>query len=230
MGNMDQVLFLWFFLGWIGGDFCNFIGFFFVDQLFLQFYIVVYYVMVDLVMLMLYFYYKFRKFFFLLFVFINFMLLFFMGMVCVILLLSVVGFVVVLREGFWGWVFLFVELGSKFFIWQEIIGFVIGFVFSVLYLFFWLFQICINFFWKFIQGIFYLLFVLVMLGNMLYGLSVLFKNFEEGQSEGSYLLYYFFWFVGSLGVLLFDIIIFIQFLVYRCSVVVLEFEFFFFFS
>lgn len=49
-----------------------------------------------------------------------------------------------------------------------------------------------------------------MLGNTLYGLSVLFKNPEEGQSEGSYLLHHLPWLVGSLGVLLLDTIVSFQ--------------------
>lgn len=65
------------------------------------------------------------------------------------------------------------------------------------------------------QGVSYSLFALVMLGNTLYGLSVLLKNPEVGQSEGSYLLHHLPWLVGSLGVLLLDTIISIQFLVYR---------------
>lgn len=54
-----------------------------------------------------------------------------------------------------------------------------------------------------------------MLGNTLYGLSVLLKNPEAGQSEGSYLLHHLPWLVGSLGVLLLDTVISVQFLVYR---------------
>lgn len=46
-----------------------------------------------------------------------------------------------------------------------------------------------------------------MLGNTLYGLSVLLKNPEVGQSEGSYLLHHLPWLVGSLGVLLLDTIV-----------------------
>ncbi|XP_070633897.1 lysosomal amino acid transporter 1 homolog isoform X1 [Bos indicus] len=65
------------------------------------------------------------------------------------------------------------------------------------------------------QGISYSLFALVMLGNTLYGLSVLLKNPEEGQSEGSYVLHHLPWLVGSLGVLLLDTIISVQFFLYR---------------
>lgn len=49
-----------------------------------------------------------------------------------------------------------------------------------------------------------------MLGNTLYGLSVLLKNPEVGQSEGSYLLHHLPWLVGSLGVLLLDTVISFQ--------------------
>ncbi|KAF6345398.1 hypothetical protein mRhiFer1_013496 [Rhinolophus ferrumequinum] len=65
------------------------------------------------------------------------------------------------------------------------------------------------------QGISYSLFALVMLGNTLYGLSVLLKNPEVGQSEGSYVLHHLPWLVGSLGMLLLDTIISVQFFVYR---------------
>lgn len=46
-----------------------------------------------------------------------------------------------------------------------------------------------------------------MLGNTLYGLSVLLKNPEVGQNEGSYVLHHLPWLVGSLGVLLLDTIV-----------------------
>lgn len=118
-------------------------------------------------------------------------------------------------EVFRGRTLLSVEPGSKPFTQQEIIGFVIGSVSSVLYLLSRLPQIRTNFLRKSTQGVSYSLFALVMLGNTLYGLSVLLKNPEVGQSEGSYLLHHLPWLVGSLGVLLLDTIISIQFLVYR---------------
>lgn len=65
----------------------------------------------------------------------------------------------------------------------------------------------LQFLRKSTQGISYSLFALVMLGNTLYGLSVLLKNPEEGQSEGSYVLHHLPWLVGSLGVLLLDTIV-----------------------
>lgn len=133
-GNMDQALSLWFLLGWIGGDSCNLIGSFLADQLPLQSYTAVYYVMADLVMLTLYFYYKFRKRPSPLSAPINSMLLFLMGTACATPLLSAAGPVAAPREGFRGRALLSVEPGSKPFTRQEIIGFVIGSVSSVLYL------------------------------------------------------------------------------------------------
>lgn len=215
MGNMDQALSLWFLLGWIGGDSCNLIGSFLADQLPLQTYTAVYYVLADLVMLSLYFHYKFKNRPSPLSAPINSLLLFTLGLVCATPLLSSTASVAALREGFQGRKLLSVEPGNKPFTRQEIIGFVIGSISSVLYLFSRLPQIHTNFLRKSTQGISYSLFALVMLGNTLYGLSVLLKNPEEGQSEGSYVLHHLPWLVGSLGVLLLDAIISIQFLVYR---------------
>ncbi|XP_069333505.1 lysosomal amino acid transporter 1 homolog isoform X1 [Eulemur rufifrons] len=214
-GNMDQALSLWFLLGWIGGDSCNLIGSFLANQLPLQTYTAVYYVLADLLMLTLYFHYKFKKRPSLLSAPINSVLLFVVGTVCATPLLSSAGPVAAPREGFRGRALLSVEPGSKPFTQQEIVGFVIGSISSVLYLLSRLPQIRTNFLRKSTQGISYSLFALVMLGNTLYGLSVLLKNPELGQSEGSYLLHHLPWLVGSLGVLLLDTVISIQFLLYR---------------
>ncbi|XP_008071777.1 lysosomal amino acid transporter 1 homolog [Carlito syrichta] len=220
-GNMDQALSLWFLLGWIGGDSCNLIGSFLADQLPLQTYTAVYYVLADLLMLTLYFYYKFKKRPSLLSAPINSVLLLIMGTVCTAPILRSAGPVAAPvaapREVFRGRMLLSVDPGNKPFTQQEIIGFVIGSVSSVLYLLSRLPQIRTNFLRKSTQGISYSLFALVMLGNTLYGLSVLLKNPEVGQSEGSYLLHHLPWLVGSLGVLLLDTIISVQFLVYRHS-------------
>ncbi|EPQ18172.1 PQ-loop repeat-containing protein 2 [Myotis brandtii] len=206
-GNMDQALSLWFLLGWIGGDSCNLIGSFLADQLPLQTYTAVYYVLADLVMLSLYFHYKFKNRPSPLSAPINSLLLFTLGLVCITPLLSSTASMAAPREVFQGRKLLSVEPGNKPFTRQEIIGFVIGSISSVLYLFSRLPQIHTNFLRKSTQGISYSLFALVMLGNTLYGLSVLLKNPEEGQSEGSYLLHHLPWLVGSLGVLLLDAIV-----------------------
>ncbi|XP_052520306.1 lysosomal amino acid transporter 1 homolog [Budorcas taxicolor] len=214
-GNMDQALSLWFLLGWIGGDSCNLIGSFLADQLPLQTYTAVYYVLADVLMLSLYFYYKFKKRPSPWSAPINSLLLFILGMACTTPLLRSAGSGAAPREVFRGRTLLSVEPSNKPFTRKEVIGFAIGSVSSALYLFSRLPQIRTNFRRKSTQGISYSLFALVMLGNTLYGLSVLLKNPEEGQSEGSYVLHHLPWLVGSLGVLLLDTVISVQFFMYR---------------
>nr|XP_031539597.1 lysosomal amino acid transporter 1 homolog isoform X1 [Vicugna pacos]XP_031539599.1 lysosomal amino acid transporter 1 homolog isoform X1 [Vicugna pacos] len=181
----------------------------------LQTYTAMYYVLADLLMLSLYFHYKFKKRPSQWSAPINSVLLFILGVACATPLLSSTSSVAAPREVFRGRTLLSVEPGNKPFTKQEVIGFVIGSISSVLYLFSRLPQIRTNFLRKSTQGISYSLFALVMLGNTLYGLSVLLKNPEVGQSEGSYLLHHLPWLVGSLGVLLLDTVISIQFLLYR---------------
>ncbi|XP_004457499.1 lysosomal amino acid transporter 1 homolog [Dasypus novemcinctus] len=212
-GNMHQALSLWFLLGWLGGDSCNLVGSFLADQLPLQTYTAVYYVLADLLILTLYFHYKYKKR--VLSAPINSVLLLTLGTALTTALLRSPGPAASPREVFRGRRLLSVEPGSKPFTQQEIIGFVIGSVSSLLYMLSRLPQIRTNFLRKSTQGVSYLLFALVMLGNLLYGLSVLFKNPEVGQSEGSYVLHHLPWLVGSLGMLLLDTVISIQFLVYR---------------
>ncbi|XP_013865803.1 lysosomal amino acid transporter 1 homolog [Austrofundulus limnaeus] len=98
---------------------------------------------------------------------------------------------------------------------NEIIGFAIGSLSSVLYLCSRLPQMYTNFKRKSTEGVSYFLFALVILGNTTYGLSVLLKNPDLGNSESSYLVHHLPWLVGSLGTLSLDLIISVQFLIYR---------------
>ncbi|KAM9505985.1 lysosomal amino acid transporter 1 homolog isoform 1-T2 [Salvelinus alpinus] len=105
--------------------------------------------------------------------------------------------------------------GIKAFSTKEIIGYIIGSISSVLYLCSRLPQMHINYTRKSTEGVSYFLFALVILGNTMYGLSVLLKNPEQGQGEGSYIIHHLPWLVGSLGTLSLDLLISIQFLIYR---------------
>ncbi|KFV85258.1 Lysosomal amino acid transporter 1, partial [Struthio camelus australis] len=107
------------------------------------------------------------------------------------------------------------EAGDTPFTRKEIIGFTIGSISSVLYLCSRLPQIYTNYKRKSTVGVSFSLFALVMLGNTLYGVSVLLKNPEPGQSESNYILHHLPWLIGSLGVLSLDAIISLQFLAYR---------------
>ncbi|NXL62384.1 LAAT1 protein, partial [Chordeiles acutipennis] len=218
-GIMDRALSIYFLLGWLGGDLLNLIGSFLADQLPLQVYTAIYYVLADLVMLSLYCYYKvknrgggFAAPINAAFVFIA------LGMVSTVSFLGRDAAVVQNPLMFKGRTLLSAhmdELGSKPFTRSEIVGFTVGSVSSVLYLCSRVPQIYTNYKRKSTIGVSYSLFALVMLGNSLYGLSVLLKNPEPGQGEGDYVLHHLPWLVGSLGVLSLDVVISFQFLAYR---------------
>ncbi|XP_029434758.1 lysosomal amino acid transporter 1 homolog [Rhinatrema bivittatum] len=218
-GNMDQALSIWFLLGWLAGDSCNFVGAFLADQLPLQTYTAIYYVLADLLMLSLYLYYKYRNqrtrelstpinigFGFIV-----------LGTLSVAASRWGSGPQAETAAAFRSRTLLSAASHNKPFTTKETIGFVIGSISSVFYLTSRLPQICTNFKRKSTEGLAYSLFALVILGNMTYGLSVLLKNPEEGQTEGNYVLHHLPWLIGSLGVLSLDIIISIQFFAYRKS-------------
>nr|XP_033778410.1 lysosomal amino acid transporter 1 homolog isoform X2 [Geotrypetes seraphini] len=215
---MDRALSIWFLLGWLAGDSCNFIGAFLSHQLPLQTYTAIYYVLADLIMLTLYFYFKLknqrRKE-------VNTSINIAFGLT----VLSSVSMVASLwgssqqaeraAAKFRSRTLLATMRNEKPFTNRDIIGFIFGSFSSLLYLTSRLPQIITNFKRKSTEGLAYSLFALVILGNLTYGLSILLKNPEEGQSESNYVIHHLPWLIGSLGVLALDIVISIQFFVYR---------------
>ncbi|XP_061527688.1 lysosomal amino acid transporter 1 homolog isoform X2 [Phycodurus eques] len=217
-GNMDSALSIWFLLLWLGGDSCNLVGSFLADQLPLQTYTAVYYVLADLLMLAMYLYYKMKNR---------------MGERRSVLYAVGVAFVLGFAANFAdppgrvatrheavpsasrGRALLSTADVAASFTPKEIIGFSIGSISSVLYLFSRLPQIRTNFKRKSTKGVSFFLFALVILGNMMYGLSVLLKNPDQGQGENSYVIHHLPWLVGSLGTLVLDLFITIQFISYR---------------
>ncbi|XP_044527233.1 lysosomal amino acid transporter 1 homolog [Gracilinanus agilis] len=213
--NMDQALSIWFLMGWIGGDSCNLIGSFLANQLPLQTYTAIYYVLADLLMLFLYFHCKYKNRRSLISAPINTTFLFISFGAVAASPLVLQFSLSTPQEVFRSRTLLGLEPTDKGFTKQEIIGFIIGSISSLLYLASRLPQIYTNFQRKSTQGISYFLFALVIMGNTTYGLSVLLKNPEAGQTESSFLIHHLPWLIGSLGVLLLDVIISIQFFIYR---------------
>uniref|UniRef100_A0A1A7WMM4 Lysosomal amino acid transporter 1 homolog n=1 Tax=Iconisemion striatum TaxID=60296 RepID=A0A1A7WMM4_9TELE len=218
-GNMDSALSIWFLLLWLGGDSCNLVGSYLADQLPIQRYTAIYYVVADLVMLGMYSYYKFRhkrsqsR-----------MVLNVLSLSCGMSLTASLARLSALElqpetisSGFRSRSLLSAtDNGSiQAFTTKEIIGFTIGSLSSVLYLCSRLPQMYTNFKRKSTEGVSYFLFALVILGNTTYGLSVLLKNPDPGQGETSYLVHHLPWLIGSLGTLSLDLIISLQFLIYR---------------
>ncbi|XP_010897069.1 lysosomal amino acid transporter 1 homolog isoform X1 [Esox lucius] len=219
-GNMDRALSIWFLLLWLGGDSCNLVGSFLADQLPLQTYTAVYYVLADLLMLGMYFYYVAKNRMNNNRLVLNVIgLVYFLGFSTSLVALPGLGSQQdVVISSFTGRALLSTTVnGVKAFSTKEIIGLTIGSISSVLYLCSRLPQMYINYMRKSTQGVSYFLFALVILGNTTYGLSVLLKNPERGQGEGSYIIHHLPWLVGSLGTLSLDLLISIQFLIYRNS-------------
>ncbi|NXN40117.1 LAAT1 protein, partial [Rhinoptilus africanus] len=197
-GIMDRALSIYFLLGWLGGDLLNLVGSFLADQLPLQ----VPTRSLGLVAAPIN----------AAFVFLS------LGTVWTVSLLGRGAAVAQEPAAFKGRSLLSAggdELGPKPFSKSEIVGFTIGSISSVLYLCSRLPQIYTNYKRKSTVGVSYSLFALVMLGNSLYGLSVLLKNPDPEQGEGDYVLHHLPWLVGSLGVLSLDVVISFQFLAYR---------------
>ncbi|XP_009288026.1 PREDICTED: lysosomal amino acid transporter 1 homolog [Aptenodytes forsteri] len=187
-GIMDQALSIYFLLGWLGGDLLNLIGSFLAHQLPLQVYTAIYYVLADLVMLSLYCYYKVKN--------------------------RAGGFAALINAAFvflsLGTVSTVSFLGRGAVVAQDPATFKVRSLLSAR-----VDELGSKNKRKSTTGISYSLFALVMLGNLLYGLSVLLKNPEPGQGEGNYVLRHLPWLVGSLGVLSLDVVISFQFLAYR---------------
>ncbi|KAF4072535.1 hypothetical protein AMELA_G00264140 [Ameiurus melas] len=199
-GNMDSALSIWFLLLWLGGDSCNLAGSFLADQLPLQKYTAVYYVLADLLMLSMYTYYKTKH--------------------------KLAGngnrrVLYAVGTSFRGRTLLAVDQPDaelnliQPFSTREIIGFTFGSISSLLYLSSRLPQIYTNFRRKSTKGVSVFLFALVILGNVTYGLSVLVKLPGRGQSETSYIVHHLPWLIGSLGTLLLDLVILVQFTIYN---------------
>uniref|UniRef100_A0A8B9H2T3 Lysosomal amino acid transporter 1 homolog n=1 Tax=Astyanax mexicanus TaxID=7994 RepID=A0A8B9H2T3_ASTMX len=184
-GNMDSALSIWFLLLWLAGDSCNLIGSFLADQLPLQTYTAVYYVCADLVMLSMYGYYSLP------------LRCTLCALICNVIYLLYTSSV--LKDCAFSAVQPFTT--------KEIIGFTIGSASSLLYLCSRLPQMYMNFRRKSTEGVSYFLFALVILGNITYGLSVLLKNPEHGQGEGSYIIHHLPWLIGSLGTLSLDLLV-----------------------
>lgn len=214
-GNMDQALSIWFLLGWLAGDSCNFVGAFLSHQLPIQTYTAVYYVLADLFMLSLYVYYKYQN----------------RRLSAALSINAVCGFALfssaaLLRGSGPAGADDFPVVRarrllstdsshSEPFSTQEIVGCAIGSISSMFYLCSRLPQIITNFRRRSTEGLALSLFCMVILGNLTYGLGILLKNPDLGQSEANYIEHHLPWLIGSLGVMSLDMIIIFQFFAFK---------------
>ncbi|XP_020498536.1 lysosomal amino acid transporter 1 homolog [Labrus bergylta] len=97
----------------------------------------------------------------------------------------------------------------------EITGYICGYLASVFYLCSRFPQLYKNFQRQSTEGTSYLLFALAMMGNGTYGLSVVVVLPALRGSKQSFIIKHLAWLIGSLGVLLLDFFVTLQFIMYR---------------
>uniref|UniRef100_UPI00358F2496 lysosomal amino acid transporter 1 homolog isoform X2 n=1 Tax=Myxine glutinosa TaxID=7769 RepID=UPI00358F2496 len=210
-GSADKALSFTFLLLWLAGDTANLIGCLLTDQLPLQRYTAVYYVSMDTVMVSQFLYYKFKN-----------------RRSAATRIMNCLA--VVCLVGPLAWLFgsvpsrpeipltrgpsrslLFIQPLVNV---EVVTGYVCGSLSCLLYLGSRLPQLNKNFQRKSTDGVSPIMFMLVIMGNLAYGLDILLKQ-PEFESEGCYILRHLPWIIGSLGTLSLDICISTQFILYR---------------
>ncbi|XP_077578985.1 lysosomal amino acid transporter 1 homolog [Stigmatopora nigra] len=97
----------------------------------------------------------------------------------------------------------------------EISGYICGYLATVFYLSSRFPQLYKNFLRQSTEGTSYLLFALAMMGNGTYGLSVMMVLPALKGSKQNFIIKHLAWLIGSVGVLILDFFVTIQFIVYR---------------
>ncbi|XP_041424245.1 solute carrier family 66 member 1 L homeolog isoform X1 [Xenopus laevis] len=215
-GKMDKAISIWFLLGWTIGDSLNLVGTYLADQLPLQRYTSAYYIFADLLMLCFYFYFKCRNQSPSLYAPINAVCgIAFLGSFATFSLLQEAGSSPLNSADPFHSRHLLSTDGEEEYSVKNKIGFACGLMSTLSYLISRLPQIYTNFKRKSTEGLAPTLFLLVIVGNVTYGASVLLKNPESDQSEGTYVVRHLPWLTGSLGAVFLDLIILGQFFKYR---------------
>ncbi|XP_063163950.1 lysosomal amino acid transporter 1 homolog [Candoia aspera] len=210
-GKVDQALSLGFLLCWLAGDLTSFIGCYLSNQLPIQTVTAVFYINMDIIMISQFVYYKLKN-----------QKITKCGMnmknsciawvmMCILLCL-ILPSQLLLRNKVQNTL-----LGSseKSHGMVEISGFICGYISCVFYLGSRIPQLYKNFQRRSTGGTSYLLFALAMMGNSTYGLSLVLKMPPTQYLISLYFWHHLPWFIGSFGVLLIDIFITAQFIIYR---------------
>ncbi|XP_032081510.1 putative uncharacterized protein SLC66A1L [Thamnophis elegans] len=210
-GKVEQALSLGFLLCWLAGDLTNFIGCYLTNQLPIQTVTAIFYINTDIIVISQFLYYKLKnqkitkcgmnmKYSCVAWI-----------MICLLLCL-ILPTQMLMRNKVQNTI-----LGSneKSHGMVEISGFVCGYLSCVFYLGSRIPQLYKNFQRRSTDGTSYLLFALAMIGNGTYGLSLVLKMPATQYLISLYFWHHLPWFIGSFGVLLLDIFITAQFIIYR---------------
>ncbi|XP_070609611.1 lysosomal amino acid transporter 1 homolog [Erythrolamprus reginae] len=210
-GKVEQALSLGFLLCWLAGDLTNFIGCYLTNQLPIQTVTAVFYINIDIIVISQFFYYKLKtqkitkcgmnmKYSCIAWI-----------MICLLLCL-ILPTQLLIRSKVHNTILVPNEKAQGM---VEISGFVCGYLSCVFYLGSRIPQLYKNFQRRSTDGTSYLLFALAMIGNGTYGLSLVLKMPATQYLISLYFWHHLPWFIGSFGVLLLDIFITAQFIIYR---------------
>lgn len=100
---------------------------------------------------------------------------------------------------------------------MKVAGFVCGYLATAFYLLSRFPQLYKNFRRQSTEGTSYLLFALAMMGNGTYGLSVMLVLPALSGSKQAFVINHLAWLIGSMGVLILDLLVTAQFVMYRKS-------------
>ncbi|XP_009908316.1 lysosomal amino acid transporter 1 homolog isoform X1 [Dryobates pubescens] len=210
-GRVDQALSLGFLLCWVAGDLTNFVGCYLTNQLPIQMVTAVFYVSMDIIMISQFVYYKLKnqemrrcskslKSLCVTWVVVC-------GALCAVLLSQLL----VRSQG----QSTVSKRSNSSLDMIEMSGFICGYISCVFYLGSRFPQLYKNFQRRSTAGTSYLLFALAMMGNCTYGLSLVLKMPATKSFQALYFLHHLPWLIGSFGVLLLDVFVTLQFILYH---------------
>lgn len=204
-GNVEEAMSFGFLLFLVSGDLSSLMGCYLTNQLPIQIITGVFYIFTDMVLISQFLYYKIKNSSSRKNPLLKWLCFLWFGSVTLVLLVLPK---LLLRNG----TSVDTQSPSNS---AEISGYVCGYLASIFYLSSRFPQLHKNFKRQSTEGTSYLLFALAMMGNGTYGLSLMVVLPALRGSKRIFILKHLAWLIGSLGVLLLDLLVTAQFVMYR---------------
>nr|XP_057936118.1 lysosomal amino acid transporter 1 homolog [Doryrhamphus excisus] len=206
-GKVDQAMSFGFLFFLFSGDLTNFAGCYFTSQLPIQMVTVIFYIFTDVVLISQFIYYKIKNNSSTKSPVLKWLCFLWCGAATIFLIVSPS---LILDNSTTS-----VSLGTTTSKSLEVSGYVCGYLASVFYLASRFPQLYKNFQRQSTEGTSYLLFALAMMGNGTYGLSVIVVLPSLKDSRHNFIIKHLAWLIGSLGVLVLDFLVTMQFIMYK---------------
>ncbi|XP_077398278.1 lysosomal amino acid transporter 1 homolog [Festucalex cinctus] len=206
-GKVDEALSFGFLFFLFSGDVTSFAGCYLTRQLPIQVFTVVFYIFTDLILISQFIYYKIKNN--------SSRKSPLLKWLCFLWCLSATILLLVLPKLIIDNIKTKDSLGPTSSKSLEVSGYICGYLATIFYLSSRFPQLYKNFQRQSTEGTSYLLFVLAMMGNGTYGLSVIMVLPTLKDSKHNFIIKHLAWLIGSLGVLVLDFFVTIQFVLYR---------------